>query len=333
MVLFNHTKEYGYSLFVWHRESILYPFYICNSVFIKIAVPLFFMISGALLLERDENYLQVVKRFLKYLIILFIASFISFCYESFRNHAFSFSFLDFIRAFYSKPTATGLWYLYAYLAYILMLPLLRLMAKSLDKKSFCWLLLMHGIISGLPVFEYFIWRGSLVHYSAFSFFISNNYIIYPLMGYYVDQKIKINELESSRIIVLWVITFISIIISAMATHLYCTDFNDWEGSACEKFFNNLIFIPAGTVFISAKRFFAYHVPKEKAQRIISNIGGATFGLYLIENICRREASYVLRFLKGFPPLISCWIWVAAAYLIGVIFVLLLKRIPWIKKFI
>lgn len=52
MVLFNHTGTNGFVLFTIARESKLYIFYLFFAIFIKMAVPLFFMISGALLLPR-----------------------------------------------------------------------------------------------------------------------------------------------------------------------------------------------------------------------------------------------------------------------------------------
>ena len=53
MVLFNHTGTSGFVLFTVTQRSALYPFYLFNAILIKIAVPLFFMISGVLLLGKN----------------------------------------------------------------------------------------------------------------------------------------------------------------------------------------------------------------------------------------------------------------------------------------
>ena len=45
MVMFNHTYEKGYLLFTITQGSNWYPVYLFCSIFIKIAVPLFFMAS------------------------------------------------------------------------------------------------------------------------------------------------------------------------------------------------------------------------------------------------------------------------------------------------
>lgn len=72
MVLFNHTETKGFVLFTIARTSKLYPLYLFNAIFIKIAVPLFLMTSGALLLGKSESYRDLMnKRFFKYLFIYF----------------------------------------------------------------------------------------------------------------------------------------------------------------------------------------------------------------------------------------------------------------------
>ena len=48
-------------LFTVARDSELYFFYVLNSCFIKAGVPLFFMISGALLLNRNESIKYILK--------------------------------------------------------------------------------------------------------------------------------------------------------------------------------------------------------------------------------------------------------------------------------
>lgn len=54
MVLFHHTDTNGYLLYTVSRESIWYWAYLFNAVFINIAVPLFLMSTGALLINKEE---------------------------------------------------------------------------------------------------------------------------------------------------------------------------------------------------------------------------------------------------------------------------------------
>ena len=76
LVLFNHTGNYGYSLYMVSQESRYYPIYLFLSVITVCNVPIFFMISGALLLGKEES-LRVLfrKRIRKFLIVLIGISF------------------------------------------------------------------------------------------------------------------------------------------------------------------------------------------------------------------------------------------------------------------
>lgn len=58
-VIFNHLK--GYRLFM-NASGVKQMFYMSLSVITKINVPLFFMVSGALLLEKQEDILTVLKK-------------------------------------------------------------------------------------------------------------------------------------------------------------------------------------------------------------------------------------------------------------------------------
>ena len=54
-VIFNHTATEGFLLFTkYPTDNIQYWLYLAISIFCKFAVPVYFMISGALLLGKDE---------------------------------------------------------------------------------------------------------------------------------------------------------------------------------------------------------------------------------------------------------------------------------------
>lgn len=77
-VIFNHTKQQGFVMFtLCEKGSFPYWFNMFFSVITGIGVPLFFMISGMLLLGREETIGYVwKKRILKIAVILFVFSLI-----------------------------------------------------------------------------------------------------------------------------------------------------------------------------------------------------------------------------------------------------------------
>ena len=70
LVLFNHTGVSGFVLFTVRQGTKMYFPLMFNAILIKIAVPLFFMASGALLLGKEESYRDLLcRRFLRFLVV------------------------------------------------------------------------------------------------------------------------------------------------------------------------------------------------------------------------------------------------------------------------
>ena len=75
-VIFNHTGSNGYTLF--SQEPIgsgKFWIYLFISVFCKFSVPLFFAISGALMLEKQYDHKKLFERIMRIFIVLFVFSF------------------------------------------------------------------------------------------------------------------------------------------------------------------------------------------------------------------------------------------------------------------
>ena len=200
MVLFNHTGVNGFVYFTVAKNSVMYPFYMFNSILIKVAVPLFFMTSGALLLSKEESYKTIIcKRFSKYALILIIASAIEYLYFCLRINHQKVLLLDFFKTLYTSTHATAYWYLYTYLAYILMLPLLRKLAKAMEKRDYFWMALMFLLVNFLSIIDFLIWKGDAGHNGSFNFFITSSYVVYPLMGYYYEYKASSQDFTKKKL--------------------------------------------------------------------------------------------------------------------------------------
>ena len=216
MVLFNHTSVRGFVLFTISRGAPLFHFYLFNAIFIKIAVPLFFMTSGALLLCKEESIKQVIcGRFLKYLTVLSVASVMQYLYTCFVYDPQPLSVSAFFTKLYTRNMEVAYWYMYAYLAYILLLPLLRHLAKAMTEQEFLWMFFLYGFINFLDIIDFLIWKGQKTHNIYFSFFISVNYVFFPLMGYYIDKKM-------SEKLYTWKTVFLMSIVSIASICLCCS---------------------------------------------------------------------------------------------------------------
>lgn len=335
MVLFNHTGLDGFLLFTAERESMLYPFYLFNSILIKVAVPLFFMTSGALLLGKQESVKTILtKRFLRFAVVLLVGSLIAYIYLCLRIFPQEMSLRVFTGILYVGEHAAAYWYLYAYLAYLLMLPFLRRLAQSMSFGEYIWMFLMYGLIQILFILDSLVLGGTRSHNGSFSFFITTDYVFYPLMGYFIDQKLEEKHFSKGNFSIMALVSVAAIVTSCVMTHYWCTLTGQWDEDSCQKFFSTLIFLPAVTVYYGAKLLFLRHCFSDRAKGWITTLGGTTFGLYLIEQICRNETRQIFTSLQPYlHTLPACWIWIGAACCLGMAVTYLLKKIPGMGKFL
>lgn len=335
LVMFNHTGEKGFVLFTIRQDSPFFWFYLFNGIFTLVDVPLFFMSSGALLLNKEEPIKQLVKkRFTRFLIVLVVCSAGQYLYTCYNNSSLVPSFTDFFTKLYTNTMATGYWYLYTYLGYILMLPFLRCLAKSMKEKHYLWMFFLFGLISMLPIIDFLIWQGSKSYNGSFRFFIATNYVFYPLMGYYIDSVMQNKWFNLKILSILSVASVVSIVVCCLMTQYKCTLIGEWKEGSCQTFFNTLSFLPAVTIFYAMKMLFLRHSPSRKICKTIEVIGGTTFGIFLCENILRWRTVGIFKFLEPhITSLPACWIWILCACTIGVIITLIIKIIPGVKKFI
>lgn len=332
-VVFNHTNMRGFLLFAQNRESVLYPFYLCNAVVTKIAVPLFFMCSGALLLGKQESYRTVLrKRFLRFFTILIVCSILMYFYDRMRSGKTLLA-SEFAEKLWIGGVSGPYWYLYRFLAYILMLPLMRKIANGITKSDCLWILVLFCIMRMVPMIEFLIWKGKVELYSTFFLFLELDYFFYPLIGYYIDKN-DIPGKTGKNILLLFLLSFIEIGIFSVMTHYRCTLLDAWEQSNCQFFLSRLIIFPTIAIFYSCKVWFSRHKPGPRAKKTIVTLSGLTFGIYLLEGIGRRETLGVYEYLK---PLIhslpASWVWTLCACVLCGLAVFILKKIPGLKKYI
>ena len=333
LVLFNHTGDNGFTYFAVARGSLFYPVSLFISLLDKIAVPLFFMISGALLIPKEESYKEVIKRFVKFALILVAASGIIYVYRYLKGLPSIFTVAEFVTALYSKGIIIQYWYLYTYLAFILMLPFIRKIAKGMEGKDFIWLIALMTINSLLQIADYTVFKGKYFHNSHFSFFISVNYLLYPILGYYLEHKVSRDRYNWKMLLIL---TGCSVLILAALTvlaNLRCTSLQSWKEEDIP-YYGCFEFLPTATVFIAAKMFFIRFPAKQRAQKVLSAIAGTTFGLYLFESIFRTESGFILTAMKTvIHPYIACWLWMLIVWMIGGGIIFLIRLIPGVKKLI
>lgn len=189
LVLFNHTGIYGFFLYSVEQTSPFYPVYMFMSIACKPAVPLFFMISGALLLGKSESIKEIYrKRVLKYILVLIVISVFYHIYD----WQFMGEELDWKQCFltiYASSASPALWYLYTYIGVLMMLPLLRRLVQSMKHEDYIYMIVCHVVIAGvIPIVQYLASKGTVwLSPDLYTPLFTVNCIFYVITGYYFEN--------------------------------------------------------------------------------------------------------------------------------------------------
>ena len=331
LVIFNHTSDRGYMLFVDKMGSSLYFPYMTASILCKVAVPIFFMISGALLLPKKESLGKLFsQRILRMVTILLL---ISVPYYAWLHRAQGLSISNFLTYIYSNSASTSLWYLYSYIALLLMMPFLRSMVKGMKESDFQYLVWGYIAFFGImPCLEFFLWKGHITVHYAFNpvlFMVPN--IFYALVGYYLEHVLDLEKVSNKKFLVGLGVCFVALGATCFITHYQTQLLKDCTTEQVERFFNCFICIPAMLLYMIMKRMCS-KLRDERVKKILPALGDAVFGIYLIEKFTRAltDSVYVL-----LAPVVGAFaaalIWVFASWSVSLIVILLLKKMPVVKN--
>lgn len=330
LVLWNHTGN-GYELYNKVLDMPQHLLYLCASIFDKVAVPLFFMASGALLLGREESYRTILRhRVKRFALILLIVSIISYVYY-YRSDSF-YSLNDFAVRLYTARILTPLWYLYSYLAFLLMLPFLRKLARGMREQDYVLLVVMFLVTQLIAVADYFWFRGRSYHSSDFVLFTSVSYVVYSLCGFYIDRVMPKKRLNLEGLTVLTMSSVLAIGASYLLTKWKMAPYQTWSADNSQTFFNTFIVIPSITLFYGAKLWFTRYPASGRTAAIFAHIANGTFGTYLFERYWRDKAWFVYEALTDrIGPFAASLVHVLVACVFGILATLLYKLLLGVLK--
>ncbi len=330
-VIYNHTSEKGYYLYAYDSPFILKVIYIATGALIAVAVPIFFMISGSLLIPKEESIGDLYKkRVLRMVIVLILFSLLQYVLLVVNDNV-ELSLRYFITHITIESIIAPYWYLYAYLAYLICLPLLRKMALNMTNKEFKYLFAAFLIIEGLLASLLFIFDiGEMTMFFTIPFF--NRVVIYPLLGYYMDHRMTKEQytLKGALIFIALMIAVLAlIVVNTLHRNLPYEQFTAYDKGLFVTGFTAVL--DAGIFYIAKLLFKDRKVPKA-LEFIITALGSTVFGVYLIEDIIRTRTVAVydamVPYIGRFP---SAWVWSVFVFLVGAVIIYIIKLIPGVKK--
>ena len=330
LVIFNHTGTRGFLLFSVAQDSPLLPVYLFSTIACKIAVPLFFMCSGALLLPKDESIKKLyTRRILRYALVIIFSTFVSYLYRI----QFDLTRLDlayFFRTVYSShEIETAYWFLYSYLGSLILLPFLRGLARAVKRNEMVYLITLHIVFSGIiPSLEFLLNRDTF-HIYIYLQLLSQG-IFYMIVGYYFENRLDIHSLTRKHI--MWGITASLFLIALGGVMTEYRGVVTGRFSGSDAFHSGFIAIPTITAYVLIKYASIRRSPGKCTAEIVSYLSSLTFGIYLLHNIFMELLSPVYEglypYLRSF---LSVLILVAVTAILSGGVTALLKRVPIIRQ--
>lgn len=332
-VVLTHTGKRGFTYFTTLEPSPEYFLSMCVPILCNICVPLFYMISGATMLGRDETPGEIWRRRIpKYLAVVALASLMMYGYYGLRDHK-AMSVGDFLMGLYSRNVIAPYWYLYSYLGFLILLPFLRRMIRNMTDREFIYLFALHLAVSGLiPMGQYLLSGGSVFLNGSLNLsLVTSTIIIFPAAGYFLEHR---RELTWKQIGLLWGLAALAVAAAVFMTHYKIRLTGELGESQVGTFYKSLCLIPTAAVYTTVKKLLAAHPAPKWLETCVLSVGGCTFGIYLIEQILRERGYFVQAFLaQWMPQLLATLLYVVLVVAAGYVITWVAKRIPGLRKLI
>lgn len=321
-IVYNHI---GYILFEGLEKTFEISVSVLISILCKVGVPLFFMVSGALLLGREESWADVYKkRVFRIAIVIVVFNTIRFLYECYITKVRTFSVVYLVKGILTGSILHPYWFLYAYLSVLLILPILRIIVRNLDFQGKKWLL-------GLIILFYMIvpLKALVVNQQWQVTLLLDEKICYMFLGYFIERELNEEHFKLKNKLLVSAGAFMAIAISFwMIVRTYIQG----EGFATEHIPMLSMPLACAIFYLIKGKSLRLKNGNEKLQNWILQLGNCVFGVYLIEDYLRAALVLVCEkcnFYLG--NLIVCIISTFGVIIVGISIVYILRKIPILRK--
>jgi len=321
LVLVNHTNI----VILNYQNFSNMLFYSLGFSICKVGVALFFMITGALLLNKSFDYQKSIKAIWRVFVPLLFLSFLLYLKD---NGITSFNFLSFFSIFLSKPYITAYWYIYSLIGLYLAMPFIQKMVKNFNGKDTVIFITLFLFVPSLInlIHDYF---NLNIYNNLFSSFFPS-IIAILICGDHISKLPLKKKYFISSITILF-ISFSSMFCSIFLPYIlhnkiiYTLDY--WNSFP--------VLLMAISLFYIIKYIFETKEFSTITEKILSLAGSTTFGIYLIHALINFKI-YNFHFLQSlfkFNAIIGTIVLDIIVFIICFVIIYLLKKLPFIKKFI
>lgn len=314
-VLYQHTDRLAVHHYLVDGGAVSYWISLFLQQFTYINTSVFFLISGALLLHKDESLKEIMKkRVLKYVIIIIIFDFIQYCYNYYNNPEIGFNIGIIFKRMYATSMITQYWFLYAYLAFILILPFIRCLVRNMPEYYGRYLILGFIVIKGVMPLVEVLWDNDklLLDIPLFT-----NIIIYPMLGYYLEHVWYEKLVKGLNLLWMNIIAILSLCLNVWYSVAFM------EKGAYYIMAEGLNMIVVITLYLNVKALcnkLAGESNKDSfLAKLLKVMGKGTFVVYLLEPELREGFQFIYdKLYLSISWLPATFLWLLAAIVTGII---------------
>lgn len=278
----------------------------------RVSVPIFFMISGSLLLDRSFNKEKYLKRVLKYVVIIVVWDIIYLVWEYFYLGVT----YDKLYKLIFDPYRAHLWFLYTILVLYAIQPLLKLI---MDKSN-------NIIKISLLIIWFLLSLASMLNPYVAKFFTIFSYIGYFIIGKYLYDFIKKFDLRKYSL-------------SLILIMIFCYSISIWMNYSLSislnQFYN--LFFAYRTPFIMISSFALYvliisNYRKDSLNKLVTGLSDLSLGVYLIHGIFL-DVTVKVFIYNSINSIIGIPIFTIIIFILSVISTFILKKIKFLKEIV
>lgn len=322
-VVFNHTRNLGYSLYTEVGGGFSYWASLSASILCKVAVPIFFMISGGLLLGKQETWKELFsKRILRYVVVILIFTFLQYLRIIRVNPEMGFHPTTWLLYCYGGNIIEPYWFLKSYLSMLLILPFLRLLVSVMSKREYWYLVGIKAIITLISLI--YIYTG---YTNNISFPFHADIIFYPLTGYFLMNVLEQDDYRYLKNESLAVLLSAFLALAVFQANAFFKS----RGTYVDDFHTVYVWILAALILLLVKRI---KIRAVVVQKMICTMGSCAFGVYLIEDVARNQ---VQRIVPAIVPFLGkFWagiVFALLSVLVSMLVIYFVRKIPLVKKLI
>lgn len=253
----------------------------CNAS-TRWCVPVFVMISGAFLLQKNISIKLLYRKYIKHLIVLLL------CWNIFYNipriKEYPSSITEFVSFFLTTGGGYHLWFIYMLVGVYISIPLLKkIVDGGLSKYVLCLWLLTSIPLAGLSDTTIYLNRFSLLSRNVFIFPFVIKYIGYFVLGHFLYSEVHLSERMRKRVYLLgilgWGIIIVGTAVMSGRAGVLIEYFYDYH--------NIMVVFVSVSLFV----FFRYRdCPPQSCLHVVNNhaftkfiqeLSNLTLGVYLV----------------------------------------------------